>query len=347
MTHRSVPLHPFETRLARRWPPQRWRDVTVVVAVSGGADSVALLRAAAALKSGGEGRLVAAHFNHALRGAESDRDAAFVEELCERLSVACEMGIAPPHRTEVPSEARSEAAARQRRYRFLARTAERLGARLVATGHTADDQAETILHRIVRGTGVRGLAGMARRRRLGPATLVRPLLSFHRAELVAYLDAVGQSYRHDASNDDLRFTRNRIRHTLLPLLAREFNPAVVEALARLGALAAGVEATLEALVEMEASRRVVETGPASMRIDAAGLDAYPRHFLRELLRAAWTGRQWPLQAMGYPQWDDLAALLAAATEPAAAGRPPPRRCFPGHVLSEVRAGSLELTRRGP
>ena len=112
-----------------------------------------------------------------------------------------------------------EAAARKARYRFLEQAAGRMGARFVATAHTADDQAETILHRIVRGTGVRGLAGMAR---VGPAGTCHAdptLLGIRRDELRAYLDALGQPYRHDPSNADRRFTRNRIRHGLLPAIA--------------------------------------------------------------------------------------------------------------------------------
>ena len=206
--------NPCSTRLnpvcAEAWPPSQWANVTVVVAVSGGCDSVALLRAMAALKAGGEGRLCAAHLNHQLR-PDAETDERFVVELCGRLGVPCEVGRMDVGRLAAQAGEGLEAAARKARYRFLKQTAGRLGARFVATAHTADDQAETILHRIVRGTGIRGLAGMARARRLGHATLVRPLLGVRRAELQAYLDAIGQPCRHDPSNLDPRFTRNRIR----------------------------------------------------------------------------------------------------------------------------------------
>ena len=159
-------MHPFEAQLAAAWPPEDWQDVTVVLAVSGGADSVALLRAMTAVRGGGEGRLAAAHLNHQLRGAESDGDEAFVVELCGRLGIACEVGRTPAGELAAESGDGIEAAARDARYRFLAATAARLGARFVATAHTADDQAETILHRILRGTGIGGLAGIARTRPL-------------------------------------------------------------------------------------------------------------------------------------------------------------------------------------
>ena len=182
--------HPLEPKLARVWPPADWADVTVLVAVSGGGDSVALLRAMAALRAAGEGRIAVAHLNHQLRSG-SDEDERFVVELSHRLGVPCEVERIAVARLAAASGDGVEAAARKARYRFLEQAASRLGARFVATAHTADDQAETILHRIVRGTGVRGLAGMARVRRLGHATLIRPLLGVRGNELRAYLDALG------------------------------------------------------------------------------------------------------------------------------------------------------------
>ena len=132
--------------LANAWPAEAWGDVTVLVGVSGGADSVALLRALEALKrtAAGAGRLIVAHFHHGLRGAEADADAAFVAALSQRLGLECVVGRASG---SSPSD---EASARKARYRFLKRTAHARGARFVAVAPTADDQAETILHRIAR-----------------------------------------------------------------------------------------------------------------------------------------------------------------------------------------------------
>jgi len=255
----ELALHPIEAKLAAAWPPQTWQDVTVLLAVSGGADSVALLRAMTALHPGGEGRLAVAHFNHRLREDQSAADEAFVVDLCRQLGTPCEAGHGRPGELSGCGRDGLEAAARKARYEFLAATAARLGARYVVTAHTADDQAETILHRIIRGTGIGGLRGMARARLLrlpflerdqpeelseepvqwaefpspGTATLIRPLLEIRRGELVDYLDDLAQPYRSDASNADVRFTRNRIRHELLPRLAEQFNSAVVDALLRL------------------------------------------------------------------------------------------------------------------
>lgn len=333
--------HPLEHRLARAWPPEGWKDVTVLLAVSGGADSTALFRAMASLKTGGPGRLAVAHFNHRLRGAESAADAAFVVELAEHLGLPCQVGHA--RHAQLVARGGLESAARTARYGFFRQAAARLGARYLVTAHTADDQAETILHRIVRGTGIAGLSGMARARALGPATtLIRPLLGFRRAELLEYLRDVGQPYRTDRSNDDLRFTRNRIRHELLPMLVSRYSAGVVDALLRLGTLAGEVQTVIDAIVLDLADRCVREEPGGGLRIDAGTLAAQPRYVVRELLIAAWRGRDWPRQAMGYAQWDLLAEMATACTS---AGPRPAKHTFPGDVLAETGDGCIRLNRR--
>jgi len=178
----------IETQLAGAFTTYGWNDVGVVVAVSGGADSVALLRGMASARStlAGSGRLIVAHFNHGLRGAESDADQAFVEELAARFQLQCCSARAAP----AGSGHVAEEAARNQRYAFLLQTASTQGARVVATAHTADDQIETVLHRVVRGSGLSGLAGIPFTRSLSEAVaLVRPLLHYRRAEILAYLTA--------------------------------------------------------------------------------------------------------------------------------------------------------------
>jgi tRNA(Ile)-lysidine synthase len=327
----KMTLHGVETKLATAWPPQAWQDITVLVAVSGGADSVALLRALAALKTAGEGRLVVAHANHQLRGDESDADAAFVAGLSQSLGLDCTVG-----RIEV--ERASEAGARRARYAFLQQTAARLGARYVVTAHTADDQAETILHRILRGTGIRGLAGMSRARPLGPVTLLRPLLGIRRTELAAYLVERGQAFRHDATNLETRFTRNRIRRELLPQLAQNYNAGIVDALLRLGTLAAESQSVVDALADALIDRAVHCSGQEACRIDRDGLAGQPRHVVRELLAALWRRQGWPMQAMGFEQWELLADMLLAT------GPERIKRVFPGNVAAETIGGQMSLRR---
>lgn len=363
--------HPLEAKLAAVWPLSRWADVTVVVAVSGGADSVALLRALKALRTGGAGQLAVAHFNHQLRGQESDEDEAFVLGLCGQLNLPCQVGRAAEGHPLCDQGDGLEAAARQARYDFLGRAAARLGARFVVTAHTADDQAETILHRILRGTGIAGLSGMARARPIwlplredgapwgqvtsaGETTpvgspppsagLIRPLLGVRHAELVAYLDDLGQPYRCDPSNAERCHTRNRIRHELLPWLAREFNSGVLDAVLRLGTLAAEVQAVVEAVVDDLLPRCVRLQDTHLVEIDAGPLCDQPRYVVRELLMAVWRGQGWPLQAMGFGQWDLLAGMATGEADDPAGSRS--KQIFPGGVSVERFAGGLRLERPG-
>jgi tRNA(Ile)-lysidine synthase len=287
-----------------------------VVAVSGGPDSVALLLALLALrKEPSAGPLVIAHLNHQLRGLESDGDEEFVCALharlaervgpwlqlrCERLDVAAVAG----ERKE-----NLEAAAREIRCIWLARVAGEAGVSWVATGHTADDQAETVLHRLLRGTGLRGLRGIAHRRPLVPGIeLVRPLLAVRRREVLAYLEQEGQAFREDSSNRDVRFTRNRIRHELLPLLADHYNSGIVDVLGRLAEQAEASyplekreAATLLAAVERPRTGNVLVLARQPLA-DAA------RHLIRAVLRLLWEREGWAVGAMGFEHWDRLAGV---------------------------------------
>jgi tRNA(Ile)-lysidine synthase len=206
--------------IIQAWPPECWCDVTALVAVSGGADSVALLRAAMSVRRPGTGRLIVAHCNHGLRGKESDDDERFVRDLSARLGLECEVGRAALDGQTTASV--SEQTARAARYAFLCEAAARQGARYVATAHTADDQAETVLHRVIRGTGLAGLAGIQKHRELlHGVSLVRPLLQVRRSVLLEYLRDLGQDHRQDSSNHSPKFTRNRLRHDLIPRLQRD------------------------------------------------------------------------------------------------------------------------------
>jgi tRNA(Ile)-lysidine synthase len=305
-----------------------------------------------ALKGGGQGRLLAAHVNHQLRAEESDADEAFVVGLCRRLGVPCEVHRAsePGVKSGQGSSDGLEAAARALRYELLRQAASRVGARYVVTAHTANDQAETILHRIVRGTGIAGLSGIARARPLGPATLIRPLLGLRRRQLLGYLEDLGQRYRIDPSNADTRFTRNRIRHELLPELAARFNPGVADALLRLGSLAGEVQAVIDGIVEGLRDESVCEQGPDAVRIRVQPVVDQPRYVVRELLMAIWRGCGWPLQAMGLAQWELLADMVFACHQrgpcPERSTSVPRKRTFPGGILAEAEPGHLRLWRQG-
>lgn len=337
-------LHPAEHRLATAWPPVAWHDLHVLLAVSGGADSMALLRAMVRLKTEGNGRLEVAHFNHHLRGAESDADEAFVTSEAAQLGLVCHVGHAREQLSSGNHEGSLEAAARTARYDFFRRTAEQLGARYLATAHTADDQAETILHRIIRGTGIGGLAGIHRARVLGPAvTVMRPMLAVRRAELLEYLDHLGQSFRTDSTNHDPRYTRNRIRHQLLPSLAADYNARVIDALVRLGTLAAEVQTVVDTFVADQAECCVEHLSPGTVRINVTAVARQPRYVVRELLIGAWREQGWPMQAMGFAHWERLADMIYH--RPARPGARPRRRIFPGNVWATLGEDELRLERQ--
>ena len=264
---------------------------TVIVGVSGGPDSVALLRALHELAEKNLAiALVAAHLNHGLRGKAADEDQAFVENLACRLKLPCEAARADVRAEAAAASIGIEEAGRLARRRFFAETALKHGARKVALAHHADDRAETVLFNILRGTGIEGLASLGPRAPLSsscrvgamhpppdaqaiaptggckaptlhddtatkPAVvhveIIRPLIETPRDLALRYLGAISQDYRHDETNLADYHTRNRVRNMLLPLLAKEFNPRVDEALVRLSeqASAAG-EVLADALDEV-------------------------------------------------------------------------------------------------
>lgn len=249
-------LDSLPRRFAASWPAADWADVNVLVAVSGGADSIALARLMLAVRQPGAGELFVAHVNHRLRAAASDDDEAFVARFCQQHGIHFRAAAGDPRELARREGDGIEAAARATRYAALEHFAAQVGARYVALAHTADDQAETILHRVARGTGLAGLRGMPRTRRLGHAALIRPLLGMRRSELREYLAALGQPYREDASNALLAHVRNRLRHQVLPPLAEHVNADVTAALVRLGEMAVEVGAVIDPLVEQLAQRAV-------------------------------------------------------------------------------------------
>ena len=209
----------------------------VAIACSGGADSVCLLHILVELRESLGIVLSVTHFNHQIRGAEADGDQRFVEELAAsfQLEFHAGWGNVPEHAAK--KKISTETAARDLRHRWFGELLKQGKADKIATAHTLDDQAETVLMRILRGTGPRGLAGIAPSQKA--KKLVRPLLTTSRQEIEAYLKSKGQDWREDESNLDLSHTRNRIRHALLPQLEKDFNPAIRQTLADIAELAHG------------------------------------------------------------------------------------------------------------
>ena len=389
-----------------------------IVAVSGGADSVALLRA---LHAEGFGPLVVAHFHHGLRGAEADTDAAFVRELASALGCQFELGEADVR----AAGGNLEATARRLRYDWLAGVAAATGAEWVATGHTADDQAETVLHRLVRGTGLRGLRGIAPVARMGggspeppnppgppslggkggdaptdwprtisafavsqdatggkhpspsgggagggvatsapdqgerraeppnppgppslggkggdaprdlPTLLVRPLLAVGRADVLTFLGQLGQPYRTDSTNADRRFTRNRIRAEVLPLLTT-LNPDAGAALTRAAEQAAEAYAVIDRLAADLLTRSELPRAGELVVLDAATLTSADPLLAREAFRRVWEREGWPTSHFRAAHWHRL--LAVANGDPAAAD-------FPGGAFARRVGRVVQLGRR--
>jgi tRNA(Ile)-lysidine synthase len=273
----------------------------VGVAVSGGADSVALFRLLLELRKEVGIVLSVVHFNHKLRGAESDEDERFVAELAQRhkLELRCQSGEVAARAAE--KHLSLETAAREMRYGYLRQLLLESRLNRIATGHTLDDQAETVLLKIVRGAGGRGLAGIYPQlsvtssqlsalssqptKETSAACIVRPLLGIRRRELEAYLLALGQSWREDKSNRDLRHMRNRVRHGILPRLERYLNPAVRDALAE----TAEIAREEEEYWEKEVARvlpRVWDTKDAGGVLSLSVVADLPLALQRRLVRAA-------------------------------------------------------------
>jgi tRNA(Ile)-lysidine synthase len=299
------------------------RSVRVLVALSAGPDSTALLAALAQLRDAGELASVAAlHVDHGLRpgGAE---DAACAAAACDALaipfaSVKVEVGAG-----------NVQAAARRARYAALVREAERIGATRVATGHTRTDQAETVLLRLLRGAGARGLAAIPPRR----GRFVRPLIDRSRAEGIRFLEALGLRWREDPTNATPRFARNRVRLALWPSVL-ELAPAAERALARAADLAREDERTL-------ARRARLLVGDATT-VELTRLGRAPVAVRRRVLRRLWrnaTGRGAGLEAK------HVEAMLALVVR-----RGPGRAALPGGLEARCRYGSLEIgqpPRRAP
>jgi tRNA(Ile)-lysidine synthase len=240
----------------------------VLVALSGGPDSVGLLHLLRELEVRGELTIAgAAHLNHAMRPAAA-QDERFCRELAASLGIPLCVDL-----TDVRARARewrtsTEDAGRRARYAFFARAVAEVGADAVATGHTVDDQAETFLLQMIRGAGPRGLSAIAPK----TGAVCRPLLDLRRAEIRGWLTANGLPFREDESNLDPAFVRNRVRHRLMPLLRQEFSPGIVEVLGREAAIARADEACLQAHA-IEVARSVVLTTERGIELDAAVLAA--------------------------------------------------------------------------
>jgi tRNA(Ile)-lysidine synthase len=323
----------------------------VGVAVSGGADSVALLRVLLDLRKELGIVVSVVHFNHHLRGDEADADEKFVADLAKRYKLQFHSAGGDVKAYADEKHLSVETAARKLRYAYFEQLLADGVVNRIATGHTLDDQAETVLMRVARGAGTRGLAGIYPRRPSGARSssprslrrhggnflpsIIRPLLSMRRTELESYLRSVQQNWREDASNRDLRFTRNRIRHGILPRLERALNPSVREALADTAEIARAEEEYWEGIVAQalpcivgHRSRR-----DAGATLNALALSELPLALQRRVAIAA-------LESLGVAlEFKHVEEVLAVADGSAKAAALP-------HDWALAREGSQVIIQKG-
>jgi tRNA(Ile)-lysidine synthase len=310
-----------------------------IIAVSGGADSVALAHLGVGLLDAGYTRMILAHVNHQLRGDESDGDEAFVRSLPALWRTHTDRLTVQARRIDVAAIAQEEhdnleAVARRERYRWLAELAKEEGASWIATGHTADDQAETVLFRLLRGSGVLGLGGMTECRALDSGVpLLRPLLSIRRSALLEYLHNKQIAYRIDSSNRDLRFTRNRLRHNLLPLVERDYNPGIVDVLCRLAEQAQELHReTLADAARLLTEAELPRAGEMLV-FSIAKLGAAPANCVREMFRLVWQREGWPMGDMDFERWHRLAEIVQGS---------PAAWDFPGRIHAKRVGGVIQI-----
>ena len=283
----------------------------VLVGLSGGPDSVALLHLLVQLKREWRLQLIVAHLNHGLR-IGADEDEAFCRELARKLIV---MGLSLPFvsgRADVGREASDarrslEDAGRRARYRFLNENADALECHRIAVGHTRDDQAETFLHRLLRGSGSRGLSAV---HPVVEPRLIRPLFCMRRTEVLGYLSDCGLPFREDESNRDERFTRNRLRHRTLPLLAEEFNPKLVETLGASAELLREDESWMEERTRSAFAELASFEGDA-LRLPVAELGRLHRALKRRVFRHAFARVRGDLTDVSKAHVDGALGLLTS------------------------------------
>ena len=316
-----------------------------VVAVSGGPDSVALAHLLfELLRARKLEKLIFAHVNHQLRAAESDGDEQFVQHLPSLLHMADEPRlICKTTRIDVAAIAgrerdNLESTARRERYAWLAQVARAEGAVWVATGHTADDQAETVLFRLLRGSGVHGLGGMSERRPLQDGvTLIRPLLAVRRHVLRDYLGDRRLPSCVDSSNRDLSYTRNRLRAELLPMLEKQFNPAVVEVLCRLADQAQELNAATVVQADQLLQDAELPRAGDMLVFSVNRLQQASANLVREMFRRVWQRERWPAGEMDFERWNRLADIVAGM---------PTAWDFPGGIHVRRTASVLQIQKVG-
>lgn len=304
----------------------------ILVAVSGGPDSVALLHILREVNRSFNLKLTVVHLDHGLRGETSREDAQWVKSLAKRLNIPC---IAGKRDLDIDTRTGSrslEEVARIARYEFFSEISKKTGVRTLALGHHADDQAETVLLKLLRGCSPTGLGGMRLSRMEGNLRIIRPLLAFRRSEILEYLNMIGETFRQDLSNQDCRFLRNRIRHELIPLIENHYNPKIREILVHLSRLVQEQNEYLKDRIE-KIFPRVTTQSKDGILIDCRRLQRLSRYEQGEVLRKIFwrTG----VKNLHRDYFRDLQQLMAGPS-----GR---RLILPGGITALHQYNTLKIT----
>lgn len=328
--------------IEQTWPASCWTSYRVLVAVSGGRDSVALLRALVNIRekvlksSSATGGIFVAHFNHRLRGDDADCDECFVKELCAELEVPFYVGHPDDPSDAVASD---EASLRDQRYDFLERTARELNCRYIATGHHAADQTETILFRILRGTGLRGLAGIPVQRLLDESiTIVRPMLECWPEAIEQAMQDWQQTWRTDDSNRESHYSRNFLRNDVLPMIYERFGKQKVDKnILSLGLQAQQCDSFLRSRAAAIIDRAVKVDG-AECSVDCSIVAMEDQVVRRELFASLFRDHGWRLDGIGLRELDLLSSMTTKPDDI-------PSFDLPGGVACRKVGNSIVLTKQ--
>lgn len=259
----------------------------ILVSVSGGVDSVCLLDALCLVSRETNYEIACAHYNHKLRGEDSDKDEIYVKKLASRYGVKFYLGGGKVRQHAEKNSLSIETAARNLRYIFLDRINKQIGADYVATAHTADDNAETFFINLFRGSGLTGLSGIPKKRLHGSnMSLLRPFINLNKSELVEYAEKRGLKWREDESNQSEDFTRNKIRLKLIPALRREFSPSIVKIINRAASLIEGADEFVQDFVRNKLDEVIDEKNSDNIYVNIPKLKTHVEFIQGELLQAA-------------------------------------------------------------
>ncbi|MHC5083814.1 MAG: tRNA lysidine(34) synthetase TilS [Planctomycetota bacterium] len=324
----------FEKRIAKRLFDGVER---VLLAVSGGADSVAMAHALASLKQQGvlSCEFVIGHINHCLRGADSDADQAFVKDLAQVLGVPVVTESVDVAAYAKANKLSIETAGRMLRQQALAKMADAHGCSRIATAHHADDQAETLVHRLMRGTGFRGLCGIRSTSIVNSAVYVRPMLNIRRDEIIEYCKTNHIKWRQDKSNTDLQFTRNRIRHQLLPALHAEGD--LTDTLTQLSTAAQHLQNRVDRIVKDSLNKLGVEEQKGQITLDRDKLNTCCPLAFYEIIRQGVVLCDAGLRDYSKQNFEKIRQMM---TQPKA------KADFPGGIEVVVEDDTVLIQRKG-